>query len=201
MNDKDFKILMIGSSTGGLPVIESMLKTLDKSYYAVLIAQHMPEGYTGMWAERLSNRTPFQTHEGIDGEEVRPGCAYIAPGNKHMILDEKEPFRIRINEEPPVNRFRPSVDVLFGSAAAHDSSRIIAVILTGMCDDGVMSMLELRKNGILTIAQNRETSVVFGMNKEAIEKGAAELVLSPEEMVEYLNRIKDERGLCKNQTD
>lgn len=198
MTDKDFKIVMIGSSTGGLPVIEGMLKTLDKEYYAVLIAQHMPEGYTGMWAERLRNHTPFVAYEGCDGDEVKPGRAYIAPGNKHMLLDEKEPFRIRINEEPPVNRFRPSVDVLFGSAAGHDPSRIIAVILTGMCDDGVVSMLELRKNGVLTIAQNEETSVVFGMNKEAIVRGAAELVLSPEEMVEYLNRIKDERGSCKN---
>jgi len=115
-----------------------------------------------------------------------------------MVLREGEPFRIRINEEPPVNRFRPSVDVLFSSAVEHDPSRIIAVILTGMCDDGVHSMIELRRRGVLTIAQNKETSVVFGMNKEAIDRGGAELVLSPEEMVEYLNRIKDERGSRKN---
>ncbi len=198
MTDKNFKILLIGSSTGALPVIEGMLKTLNKDYYAVLIAQHMPEGYTGMWAERLRNHTPFSVYEGVDGEEVKPGKAYIAPGNRHMILQEGEPFRIGINEEPPVNRFRPSVDVLFGSAVQHDSSRIIAVILTGMCDDGVHSMIELRKRGVLTIAQNKETSVVFGMNKEAIDRGGADFVLSPEEMVEYLNRIKDERGPRKN---
>jgi len=198
MTDKDFKILLIGSSTGALPVIEGMLKTLNKDYYAVLIAQHMPEGYTGMWAERLRNHTPFAVYEGVDGDEVKPGKAYIAPGNRHMVLREGEPFRIRINEEPPVNRFRPSVDVLFSSAVEHDPSRIIAVILTGMCDDGVHSMIELRRRGVLTIAQNKETSVVFGMNKEAIDRGGAELVLSPEEMVEYLNRIKDERGSRKN---
>lgn len=198
MTDKNFKILLIGSSTGALPVIEGMLKILDKDYYAVLIAQHMPEGYTGMWAERLRNHTPFAVYEGVDGEEVKPGKAYIAPGNRHMVLREGEPFRIGINEEPPVNRFRPSVDVLFGSAVDHDPSRIIAVILTGMCDDGVHSMIELRKRGVLTIAQNKETSVVFGMNKEAIDRGGADLVLSPDEMVEYLNRIKDERGPRKN---
>lgn len=201
MNDRNFKIILIGSSTGGLPVIEGMLKTLKKEHYAVLVAQHMPEGYTGMWAERLRNHTPFIVYEGTDGEEIKPGRAYIAPGNRHMVLDEKEPFRIRINEEPPVNRFRPSVDVLFGSAVEHDPSRIIAVILTGMCSDGVDSMISLHNRGILTIAQNKETSVVFGMNKEAIDRGAVELVLSPEEMVEYLNRIEDERGSCKNYTD
>ena len=198
MTDEDFKILLIGSSTGALPVIEGMLKTLNKDYYAVLIAQHMPEGYTGMWAERLRNHTPFAAYEGVNNDEVRPGKAYIAPGNRHMFLREGEPFRIGINDDPPVNRFRPSVDVLFGSAVEHDPSRIIAVILTGMCDDGVHSMIELRRRGILTIAQNKETSVVFGMNKEAIDRGGAELVLSPDEMVEYLNRIKDERGPRKN---
>ncbi|HOP30014.1 MAG TPA: CheB methylesterase domain-containing protein [Spirochaetota bacterium] len=198
MTDEDFKILLIGSSTGALPVIEGMLKTLNKDYYAVLIAQHMPEGYTGMWAERLRNHTPFAAYEGVNNDEVRPGKAYIAPGNRHMFLREGEPFRIGINDDPPVNRFRPSVDVLFGSAIEHDPSRIIAVILTGMCDDGVHSMIELRRRGILTIAQNKETSVVFGMNKEAIDRGGAELVLSPDEMVEYLNRIKDERGPRKN---
>ena len=198
MTDEDFKILLIGSSTGALPVIEGMLKTLNKDYYAVLIAQHMPEGYTGMWAERLRNHTPFAAYEGVNNDEVRPGKAYIAPGNRHMFLREGEPFRIGINDDPPVNRFRPSVDVLFGSAVEHDPSRIIAVILTGMCDDGVHSMIELRRRGILTIAQNKETSVVFGMNKEAIDRGGAELVLSPDEMVEYLNRIKDERRSRKN---
>ncbi len=197
MTDNDFKIVMIGSSTGGLPVIEGILKTLDKESYAVLIAQHMPETYTGMWAERLNKRTLFSVSEGVDGEDVIPGRAYVAPGNRHMVLHKEKPYRIGINDDPPVNRFRPSVDMLFASAAEHDSSRIIAVILTGMCDDGVRSMIDLHKRGFLTIAQNKETSVVFGMNKEAIDRGAAELVLSPEEMVEYFNRIKDERGSRK----
>ncbi len=195
MTDKNFKIVLIGSSTGGLPVIENILKGLSRENYAVLIAQHMPEGYTGMWAERLDKHTSFSVSEGNDGEEIKPGKAYIAPGNRHMLLDGKVPLRIRVNEEPPVNRFRPSVDVLFGSALGHDPSRIIAVILTGMCDDGVRAMLELNKNGFITIAQNRETSVVFGMNKEAIDRGAAKLVLSPDEMVDYLNRFDYERGL------
>jgi len=198
MAEKDFKIILIGSSTGALPVIEGMLKTLNKEYYAVLIAQHMPEGYTGMWAERLRNHTPFSVYEGVNGEEIKPGRAYIAPGNRHMILQECEPYRIGINDDPPVNRFRPSVDVLFGSAINLDPFRIIAVILTGMCNDGVASMIELRSRGFLTIAQNKETSVVFGMNKEAIDRGGAEFVFSPEEMVEYLNRIRNDRGLRKN---
>ncbi|HPJ33761.1 MAG TPA: CheB methylesterase domain-containing protein [Spirochaetota bacterium] len=201
MTDDDFKIVMIGSSTGGLPVIEGILKTLNRDRYAVLIAQHMPEGYTGMWAERLNIHTDFSVSEGSDSEEVMPGKVYIAPGNRHMVLENKKPYRIRITEDPPVNRFRPSIDVLFASASAHERSQIIVIILTGMCDDGVNSMLELRGKGFVTIAQDKDTSVVFGMNREAIDRGAAEFVFSPDEMVEYLNGMEDERGPRKNQAN
>jgi len=199
LSDKnnDFKIILIGSSTGGLPVIEGILKELICERFSVLVAQHMPEGYTGMWAERLNSHTHFAVSEGRDGELIKPGNAYIAPGNRHMALAENTPFKIRILDEPPVNRFRPSIDVLFGSAAGHDHEKIVAVMLTGMCDDGVISMLELRRLGFITIAQNRETSVVYGMNREAVDRGAAELILSPREMIEYFNRTEDERGFCK----
>jgi two-component system chemotaxis response regulator CheB len=185
----NFRIIMIGSSAGGLPVIEKLLCGIDKERYAVLVAQHIPEGYTGMWSERLNNLTPFTVKEGSDGEPVKRGHAYIAPGNKHMFLDEPAEFKLVVNSEPHVNRFRPSIDVLFASALYHPPERIIAVILTGMCSDGVTSMIELRGRGFLTIAQDRESSVVFGMNKEAIDRGGAGLVFSPEEMIEYFNGI------------
>jgi len=185
--NKNFRIVMIGSSTGGLPVVETLLSGINKNKYAVLIAQHMPEGYTGMWSERLNKVTPFTVKEGVDGEPVLPGFAYIAPGNKHMYLTEDEQPRLVVNSDPHVNRFRPSIDVLFSSALSHPAERIIAIMLTGMCDDGVSSMIEMRKTGFLTIAQNRESSAVFGMNREAIERGGAGLVFSPEDMIEYLN--------------
>ncbi len=184
-----FKILLIGSSTGGLPVIESLLTGVDKNKYAILIAQHMPEGFTGMWAQRLDSNTPFTVKEGIDGELVKHGNAYIAPGNRHMYLSEHVNPLLTITSEPPVNRFRPSIDVLFSSALSHDPERIIAIILTGMCDDGVSSMVEMRGKGFLTIAQDKDSSVVFGMNREAIVRGGAGLVLSPDDMIEYLNGL------------
>jgi len=187
--NKNFRIILIGSSTGGLPVIEKLLSGINKEKYSILVAQHMPEGYTGMWSERLDKFTPFRVTEGIDGELVTVGHAYIAPGNRQMFLDDQAHPSLVVNDDPPVNRFRPSIDVLFASALSHPPERIIAVMLTGMCDDGVTSMIEMRKKGFLTIAQDKESSAVFGMNREAIERGGAGFVLSPDDIIEYLNGI------------
>lgn len=187
--NENFRIILIGSSTGGLPVIEKLLSGIKHDRYAVLVAQHMPEGYTGMWSERLDRLTPFTVKEGSDGELIKCGYAYIAPGNRHMFLSEDQPPRLVVNSQPQVNRFRPSIDVLFSSALKHPSERIISVILTGMCDDGVRSMIELRSRGYLTIAQDKDSSAVFGMNREAIDRGGAGLVFSPDDMIEYLNGI------------
>lgn len=188
-SNKNFRIVLIGSSTGGLPVIEKLLLNIKKDRYAILIAQHMPEGYTDMWAVRLDSITQYEVKEGIDGEPVRCGHVYIAPGNRHMCLSEHEHPRIVINSEPRVNRFRPSIEVLFSSALNHSPERIIAVMLTGMCDDGVESMIEMRNRGFITIAQNRESSAVYGMNREAINRGGAGLIFSPDDIIEYLNGI------------
>jgi len=186
---ENFGIVLIGSSTGGLPVIEKILSGLRRDKYAVLIAQHMPEGYTGMWSERLNKVTPFTVKEGVDGELIKCGFAYVAPGNRHMLIGGNTPPHIVINSEPHVNRFRPSIDVLFNSALNYSGLKIIAVMLTGMCDDGVTSMIEMRNRGFTTIAQDKETSAVFGMNREAIDRGGAGFVFSPDDMIEYLNGI------------
>jgi two-component system chemotaxis response regulator CheB len=188
-SNENFGIILIGSSTGGLPVIEKLLSGLKRDKYAVLIAQHMPEGYTGMWSERLNKVTPFSVKEGIDGETVKCGYAYIAPGNRHMLLSDHMPPQIVINSGPHVNRFRPSIDVLFSSALHYSEIKVIAIMLTGMCDDGVESMIEMRKRGFITIAQDKESSAVFGMNREAIDRGGAGFVFSPDDMIEYLNGI------------
>ena len=186
---ENFGIILIGSSTGGLPVIEKLLSGINREKYAVLIAQHMPEGYTGMWSERLNKVTPFTVKEGVDGELVKCGFAYVAPGNRHMLLSEHTPPEIVINSEPHVNRFRPSIDVLFNSALNYSGINVVAIMLTGMCDDGVISMIEMRSRGFITIAQDKESSVVFGMNREAIDRGGAGFVFSPDDMIEYLNGI------------
>lgn len=184
-----FRIVMLGSSTGGVPVVEKLLTGLNPGQYAVLVAQHMPEGYTAMWAERLDKSTPFNVVEGQSGLLVVPGSAYIAPGNRHMMLGREAPYRILISDDEPVNRFRPSIEMLFSSAEPHDHTRIIPVMMTGMCADGVRAMVRLHSKGFLTMAQDEQSSVVFGMNREAIRKGGVQLVLSPDEMIDYLNGL------------
>lgn len=183
---KESPIILIGSSTGGPSVVELLLKGIDPSRYAVLIAQHMPEGFTANWAERLNKLTPFTVSEASHGDVIASGKAFVAPGNKHLMLNKN---RLALSSDPPVNRFRPSIDVLFESALRCPSERIYAVILTGMCSDGVKGILRLKENGSVTIAQDEVTSAVFGMNKDAIDKGGISYVMSPDEMIEYFNRI------------
>jgi two-component system chemotaxis response regulator CheB len=183
---RECPVILIGSSTGGPAVVESLLKGIDPGKYAVLIAQHMPEGFTSKWAERLNNLTPFNVSEAVYGDIIASGNAFVAPGNKHLILNKN---RLALSTDPPVNRFRPSIDVLFESALSCPSENVYAVILTGMSNDGVSGIISLKENGSVTIAQDEKTSAVFGMNKEAIDKGGVTYVMSPDEMIEYFNRI------------
>ena len=142
-----------------------------------------------MWAARLDRNTPFVVVEAHSGMVIVPGTAYIAPGNRHMMLGRETPYRILISDDEPVNRFRPSIEMLFSSAEPHDHTRIIPVMMTGMCSDGVRAMVRLHSKGFLTMAQDEQSSVVFGMNREAIKKGGVQLVLSPDEMINYLNGL------------
>jgi two-component system, chemotaxis family, protein-glutamate methylesterase/glutaminase len=183
----NFKIILIGSSLGGLPVIDKLLSGINRELYSILIAQHMPEGYTAMWVERLNDLLPFKVVEARDGDPVKAGHVYIAPGNRHMLLDDNPHPVLKVNCDPPVNRFRPSIEVLFSSALGYPPDRIIAVMLSGLCGDGVSSMIDLKKKGFLTIAQDEASSAVFGMNKEAIDRGGVKMVLSPDEMIELFN--------------
>jgi len=187
--NKNNKIILIGSSTGGPQIVESILKDIDAARFSVLIAQHMPEGFTTKWAERLNRLTPFQVAEAADGDYALSGKAFVAPGNKHLLLSDRGDYSLLLSDAPHVNRFRPSIDVLFESALIYPQDKIYAVILTGMCYDGVMGIKQLKDKGSVTIAQNAETSAVFGMNKEAIDKGGISFVMSPDEMVNYFNRI------------
>ncbi|MCD6005605.1 protein-glutamate methylesterase/protein-glutamine glutaminase [Vreelandella alkaliphila] len=168
------KLIIIGASTGGTEAIRSVLEPLPANSPAILITQHMPGGFTRSFAERLDRLCRISVKEATDGERVLPGHAYIAPGDQHLeLVRSGANYVVRLNDGPPVNRHRPSVDVLFHSASKHAGKNAIGVILTGMGKDGAVGLLEMREAGAATIAQNEESCVVFGMPREAIAVGGA----------------------------
>jgi two-component system, chemotaxis family, protein-glutamate methylesterase/glutaminase len=172
------RIVCIGASTGGTEALNDVLEMLPPNSPGILIVQHMPAGFTAAFARRLDGNCQIQVKEAEDGEAVLPGCAYIAPGARHMLLQRIGlRYQIAIKDGPPVSRHRPSVDVLFRSAAQHAGSNALGVIMTGMGDDGARGLLEMRKLGASTRAQDEESCVVFGMPKEAIACGAAQKVV------------------------
>lgn len=172
------RIVCIGASTGGTEALSDVLERLPQNAPGTLIVQHMPAGFTAAFARRLNSTCEMAVKEAEDGEAVLPGCAYIAPGARHMLLQRIGlRYQIAIKDGPPVSRHRPSVDVLFRSAAQHAGPNALGVIMTGMGDDGARGLFEMRKLGASTRAQDEESCVVFGMPKEAIARGAAERVV------------------------
>lgn len=172
------KLIAIGASTGGTEAIRHVLQPLPLSSPAVIITQHMPPGFTRSFAERLNKLCQISVKEAEDGERVLPGHAYIAPGDKHMELARSGAnYQIKIHDGPPVNRHRPSVDVLFHSVAKHAGRNAVGVILTGMGNDGAAGMLAMYQAGAWTIAQNEASCVVFGMPREAINMGGVSEVV------------------------
>ncbi|SHM27715.1 protein-glutamate methylesterase/protein-glutamine glutaminase [Vreelandella subglaciescola] len=168
------KLLIIGASTGGTEAIRAVLEPLPANAPAILITQHMPGGFTRSFAERLNRLCRITVKEATDGERVLPGHAYIAPGDQHLKLARSGAnYVARLDNGPPVNRHRPSVDVLFQSAAQQAGKNAIGVILTGMGKDGAQGLVEMRRAGSATLAQNEETCVVFGMPREALAVGGA----------------------------
>lgn len=171
-------VIAIGASTGGTEALALVLGALPRDSPAVLVVQHMPEGFTRAFAGRLNGLSPMQVKEAEDRDVVRQGEVLLAPGNRHMSVVREGPhLQVRIDSEPQVNRHRPSVDVLFRSVAGVVGSRSVGVLLTGMGRDGAAGLLEMRNRGAQTIAQDEATSVVFGMPKEAILLGAASRIL------------------------
>jgi two-component system chemotaxis response regulator CheB len=171
-------VLAIGASTGGTQAIESVLKALPAASPATLIVQHMPEQFTPSFARRLNQSSPMAVREARDNEPVGPGVALVAPGNRHMLLQQTgERLWVRIKSGPAVNHHRPSVDVLFQSVARSAGRNAIGVLLTGMGADGAKGLLAMREQGAHTLAQDEQTCVVFGMPKEAVRLGAADAVV------------------------
>lgn len=168
------KLLIIGASTGGTEAIRQVLEPLPASSPGILITQHMPGGFTRSFAERLDRLSQISVKEAEEGERVLPGHAYIAPGDHHLKLARSGAnYVVRLDDGPPVNRHRPSVDVLFHSAAEYAGRNAVGVILTGMGKDGAAGLLEMRNAGAPTIAQDEASCVVFGMPREAIALGGA----------------------------
>ncbi|SFT56453.1 protein-glutamate methylesterase/protein-glutamine glutaminase [Halomonas saccharevitans] len=181
------KLIIIGASTGGTEAIRQVLEPLPANSPAILITQHMPGGFTRSFAERLDRLCQISVKEAVDGERILPGHAYIAPGDAHLKLARSGAnYVARLDDGPPVNRHRPSVDVLFHSAATQAGRNAIGVLLTGMGKDGAAGLLEMRQANSATLAQDEASCVVYGMPREAVALGAAAEVLPLEEIAPRL---------------
>lgn len=171
-------IVVIGTSTGGTQALELILTQLPRTVPGIAIVQHMPEKFTALFANRLNGLCAIEVREAADGDRILPGLALIAPGNQHLrIRRSGAEYWSEVIDGPLVNRHRPSVDVLFRSAAHHAGANALGIIMTGMGSDGAQGLKEMREAGADTIAQDEATCVVFGMPKEAIRIGAASQVL------------------------
>jgi two-component system, chemotaxis family, protein-glutamate methylesterase/glutaminase len=173
-----YKVLALGASTGGTEALRDVLAAFPPDCPGTLIVQHMPEHFTSAFARRCNDAAAIEVLEAKDGDRVIPGRALIAPGNRHMRLVRLgAEYVVRIDQREPVNRHRPSVDVLFDSVSEAAGANAVGVIMTGMGDDGARGLLRMREAGAHTIAQDQESCVVFGMPREAIERGAAIQIL------------------------
>ena len=189
-------IICIGSSTGGTEALRDILVALPAEAPGIVIVQHMPEKFTTAFAKRLNGLCAMSVREAANGDVVLPGTVLIAAGNHHMLLERTgRQYRVAIKNGPPVSRHRPSVDVLFRSAAQVAGPNAVGILLTGMGDDGARGLLEMKTAGARTIAQNEETCIVFGMPKEAIQRGAADKVLPLDRIAsEIVHEARRERG-------
>ncbi|MBI3562455.1 MAG: chemotaxis response regulator protein-glutamate methylesterase [Gammaproteobacteria bacterium] len=172
------KIIAIGASTGGTEAIKEVLVALPANAPGIVITQHIPEAFSRPFAERMNSLAAMTVAEARDGDQIVPGYCYIARGGKHLLVVRSGArYYCQVNDGPPVNRHRPSVDVLFRSVAQNVGPNAIGVILTGMGDDGARGLREMKDAGAPTIAQDEATSVVWGMPGEAVKHGAVDTQL------------------------
>lgn len=173
------KVVVVGASTGGTEALRVFLEDMPLDSPGIVIVQHMPENFTRSFAARLDTLCRISVKEAENNDTVIPGRALIAPGNRHMLLKRSGArYFVEIKDGPLVSRHRPSVDVLFRSAARYAGKNAVGVIMTGMGDDGAKGMLEMKEAGAATIAQDEASCVVFGMPKEAIKLGAVDRILA-----------------------
>lgn len=171
-------VICVGASTGGTEALREMLERLPANSPGMVIVQHMPEKFTAAFAKRLNGLCEVEIKEAEDGDPVLRGHVLIAPGDKHMLLERQGArYHVSVRNGPLVSRHRPSVDVLFRSAARSAGSNAMGVIMTGMGDDGARGMLEMHQAGAYTIAQDEASCIVFGMPKEAIAHGGVDKIV------------------------
>lgn len=183
------KVIMIGASTGGTEAVREVLQAMPLDCPGILVVQHMPEGFTKSFADRINSISEIHVKEAKDGDSVLNGQALIAPGSKHLLLKRSGArYFVQVKDGPLVSRHRPSVDVLFRSAARYAGKNALGAILTGMGSDGAEGMKEMYDTGAWTCAQDEATSVVYGMPKEAVAKGGVKKVLSLNKIASALIR-------------
>ncbi|CAK0750491.1 protein-glutamate methylesterase/protein glutamine deamidase [Azospirillaceae bacterium] len=184
------KVVCVGASTGGTESLRVLLESFPSDAPGVVIVQHMPETFTASFARRMNDLCRVSVKEAEDGDMVTRGRVLIAPGNRHTLIHRSGArYRIEVRDGPLVSRHRPSVNVLFRSAARAAGSNAVGVIMTGMGDDGADGLLEMRQAGAFTIAEDESTCVVFGMPREAIERNAAQLVTPLYKIAEEVLRL------------
>jgi len=170
--------IAVGASTGGTEALRTIMAQLPASTPGVLIVQHMPEVFTAHFAQHLDQQSAMDVAEAREGDRLEPGRAFVAPGNRHMMLRrDGRGYYVGLSEGPLVSRHRPSVDVLFRSVAEVAGARAVGVLLTGMGADGADGLLEMKRRGAATIAQDESSCIVFGMPREAILRGGVDEVL------------------------
>lgn len=183
-------LVVIGSSTGGTEALKILFAHLPKEIPPILVVQHIPPVFSTAFAKRLNELLPFEVVEARDGDELKKNCVYIAPGGMQMAIKRRGQYsKLIIKDDEPMNRHKPSVDYLFKSVVEQGFPKVIGVILTGMGADGARELLNLRKAGARTIAQNKDSCIVYGMPREAIERGAAEYVLPLEVIGEKIMEL------------
>lgn len=179
------RIIVVGSSTGGTEALREFLAAMPGHSPAILVTQHMPETFTQSFAARLDSLCGMRVKEAGHHEKIQAGNVYLAPGHSHLSLERAEgAYRTVLNQGPPVNHHRPSVEVLFRAAAQVLGGNAIGVMLTGMGKDGAAAMLGMRQAGAYNFAQDEASCVVFGMPREAIHLGAVDEVVPLERMAE-----------------
>jgi two-component system chemotaxis response regulator CheB len=181
------RLIAIGASTGGTEAIKEILIRMPADAPGIVISQHIPEAFSKPFAARMNRESDMTVCEAVDGQQILPGHVFIAPGNRHLlVMRDGARYVCRLNDGPPVNRHRPSVDVMFRSVAQSAGRNAIGVILTGMGDDGARGLAEMHEAGAFTIAQDEKTSVVWGMPSEAIRLGGVDQVVGIFEMTQAI---------------
>jgi len=186
-------LIAMGASTGGTEAIREVLEVMPADSPAMVITQHIPEAFSKPFAQRMNRCSQMIVTEAADGEQILPGHAYIAPGDRHLlVVRDGARFRCRLHDGPPVNRHRPSVDVMFRSVAQNVGPNAVGVILTGMGDDGALGLQEMKQAGARTIAQDEKTSVVWGMPGEAVKLGCVDDVVPLSEVARKIHKALDD---------